>query len=125
MIIALMLLLGITHCRKKKDGFSVHMLICSTKKSLMQHHDGMKEFCNAVELHVDAEASPFWKRDNSGKKDQRHPDLIIHNLTRRGSSLAIDISIANPFSQVGGSNPRPLAAALSRETDKINKYAID
>ena len=24
-----------------------------------------------------------------------------------------------------GSNPRPLAAALSRETDKINKYAAD
>ena len=34
------------------------------------------------------------------RKDQRHPDLITHNLTRRGSSLAIDISIANPFSQV-------------------------
>ena len=67
----------------------------------------------------------FWKRDNNGKKDQRCPDLIIHNLTRRDSSLAIDISIATPFSQVGGSNPRQLAAALSRETDKINKYAAD
>ena len=67
----------------------------------------------------------FGKRGNNDKKDQRRPDLIIHNLTRRGSSLAIDISIANPFSQVGGSNPRPLAAALSRETDKINKYAAD
>ena len=32
---------------------------------------------------------------------------------------------SNPFSQVIGSNPRPLAAALSRETDKINKYAAD
>ena len=52
------------------------------------------------------------------RKYRRCPDLIIHNLTRRGSSLAIDISIANPFSQVGGSNPIPLAAALSRETDK-------
>ena len=103
------------------------MLICSTKKFLMQHHvtvkHCVKELCNAAELHVDVESSPFGKRDNNGKKDQRRPDLIIHNLTRRGSSLAIDISIANPFSQVGGSNPRPLAAALSRETDKINKYA--
>ena len=26
---------------------------------------------------------------------------------------------------MGGSNPRPLAAALSRETDKISKYAAD
>ena len=80
------------------------MLICSTKKSLMQHHGAIKhcvkELCNAAELHVNVEASPFGKRDNSGKKDQKHPDLIIHNLTRRGSSLAIDISIANPFSQV-------------------------
>ena len=59
------------------------------------------------------------------KKDQRHQGLIIHNITRRGSSLAIDISIANPFSQVGGSNPRPFAAPLSREADKINKYAAD
>ena len=61
------------------------------------------------------------------KKDKRFPYFIIHNLTRRrGSSLAVDISIANPFSQVGGSNPRPLAAAaLSRERDNINKYAAD
>ena len=59
------------------------------------------------------------------RRDQRHPNLIIHSLIRRDSSLAIDISIANPFSWVGGSNPRPLAAALNRETDKTNKYAAD
>ena len=117
-------------CRKKIDDFNVHMLICSTKKSLMQCHDAIKhyvkELCNATELNVDVEASPFGKRDNNGKKDQRRPDLIIHNLTRRGSSLAVDISIANFFSQVCDSSPRPLAAAaLSRETDKINKYAAD
>ena len=98
------------------------MLICSTKKSLMQCHDAVKyyvkELYNAAELHVDVEASPFWKRDNNSKKDQRHPNFIIHNLTRRrGSSLAVGISIANPFSQVGGSNLRPLATALSREID--------
>ena len=52
------------------------------------------------------EASPFGKRDTNDKKDQRHPDLIIHNLTRRGSSLAIDISIANPFSQVRWLKPQ-------------------
>ena len=73
-------------CRKKIDDFNVHMLICSTKKSLMQCHDAIKhcvkELCNAAELHVGVEASPFGKRDSSGKKDQRHPDLIIHNLTR-------------------------------------------
>ena len=98
------------------------MSTCSSehKEILMQQCHAtvkhcVKELCNAAELYVDVEASPFWKRDNSGKKDQRHPDLIIHNLTRRGSSLAIDISIANPFSQVGGSNPRPLAAAHNRE----------
>ena len=105
------------------------MLIYSTKKSLMQCHGAVKhcvkELCNAAELHVDVESSPLGKRDNNGKKGQRFPDLIIHNMTRRGSSLAIDISIANPFSQVGGSNPRPLAAALNRETDKINKYGVD
>ena len=131
-IIALRLFLGIPLqkdvkecpiCRRKIDDFNVHMLICSTKKSLMEKcHDAVKhcvkELCNAAELHVDIEASPFGKRDNSGKKDQRRPDLIIHNLIRRGSSLAVDVSIANPFSQVGGSNPRPLAAAaLSRETN--------
>ena len=110
MVITLRLLLGIPLqkdvkecpiCRKKIDDFNVHILICSTKKSLMQYHDAVKhcvkEFCNAAEV--------MWVlkylllgRDNNGKKDQRHPDLIIHNLTRRGSSLAIDISIANPFS---------------------------
>ena len=138
MIIALRLFLGIPLqknvkecpiCRKRIDDFNVHMLICSTKKSLMQRHDAVKQcvkdLCTAAELHVDVEASPFGKRDSNGKKDQRRPDLIIHNLTRRGSSLAVDVSIANPFSQVGGSNPRPLAAALSREVDKINKYAAD
>ena len=97
-------------CRKKIDDFNVHMLICSTKKSLMQQfHDAIKhcvkELCNAAELHVDVEASLFGKRDTNSKKDQRRPDLIIHNLTRRGSSLAIDFSIANTISQVGGSNP--------------------
>ena len=126
MVITLRLFLGIPlqkdvkECpiyRKKIGDFNVHMLICSTEKSLMkQCHDTVKhcvkELCNAAELHVDVETSPFGKRDNSDKKDQRHPDLIIHNLTRRGSSLAIDILIPNPFSQVGGSNPRPLAAAL-------------
>ena len=84
-------------CRKRVDDFNAHMLICSTKKSLMQCHDAtkhcVKELCNATELHVDVE---------------------------------VDISIASPFSQVGDSNLRPLAAAaLSREMDKINKYAAD
>ena len=73
------------------------MLICSTKKSLMECHDAIKhcakELCNAAELHMDVEASPFGKRDRNDKKDQRYPGLIIHNLTRRrGSNLAIDIS---------------------------------
>ena len=58
--------------RKRIDDFNAHMLICSTKKSLMQCHDTIKhcvkELCNAAELHVDVEASPFGKRDNSGKK---------------------------------------------------------
>ena len=91
----------------------------STKKSLMQcpgdikHY--VKELFNPAELHVDVEASPFGKRDSSDKKDQRRPDLIIHNPTRRGSSLAIDISTANPFSHVDGSSLRPLAAAALRE----------
>ena len=68
----------------------------------------------------------FMEERQQWQKDQRRPGLIIHNLTTRGSSLAIDISTVNPFSQVGGSNPRPLTtAALSRETDKINKYAAD
>ena len=52
MVIALRLFLGIplqkdvkecTICRKKED-FNVHMLICSTKKSLMQCHDAIKHY---------------------------------------------------------------------------------
>ena len=76
---------------------------------------------------MDVEASPFGKRESSDKKDQRRPDLIIYNnLGKRGSALAVDISIANPFSKVGGVNPKPLAAAaLSREVEKVNKYAAD
>ena len=76
---------------------------------------------------MDVEASPLEKKETLMARRARVTlDLIIHNLTRRGSSLAIDISITNPFSQVGGSNTRLLAtAALSRETDKINKYAAD
>ena len=58
MVIALRLFLGIPLqkdvkecpiCRKKIDDFNVHMLICSTKKSLMQCHGAIKhcvkEFC--------------------------------------------------------------------------------
>ena len=29
-------------CRKRIDDFNVHMLICNTKKSLMQCHDTTK-----------------------------------------------------------------------------------
>ena len=62
-------------CRKKIDDFNVHMLICSTKKSLMQCHDAIKhcvkELCSAAELYVDVEASPFGKRDNNGKRKTR------------------------------------------------------
>ena len=107
------------------------MLLCSTKKALMQRHDAIKhcvkDLCATAGLHVDVEASPFGKRESSDKKDQRRPDLIIiYNLGKRGSALAVDISIANPFSKVGGANPKPLAAAaLSMEVDKINKYAKD
>ena len=138
MVIALRLFLGIPFqkdvkdcpvCNKRIDDFNVHMLLCSTKKALMQRHDAIKhcvkDLCAAAGLHVDVEASPFGKRESSDKKDQRRPDLIIYNLGRRGSALAVDISIANPFSKVGGANPKPLAAALSREVDKINKYAKD
>ena len=61
-------------CRKRIDDFNVHMLICSTKKSLMQHHDAIshcvKELCNAAELHVDVEASPFGKRDTNDNKEK-------------------------------------------------------
>ena len=41
----------------------------------------MKELCNAAELHVDVEASPFGKIDNSGKKEgpETHPDLITQS----------------------------------------------
>mgnify|MGYP004571413945 CR=1 FL=1 len=75
-VIVLRLLLGIPLqkdvkecpiCRKKAGDFNVHMLICSTKKSFMQQcHDAVKhcvkELCNAAELHVDVEASPFWEK---------------------------------------------------------------
>lgn len=116
-------------CKKRIEDFNSHMLICSTKKALMQRHDAVKQcvkaLCCAADLHVDVEPSPFGKNESCSKKDQRRPDLIIHNLGRKGSSVATDISIANPFSKIGGSNPKPLAAALSREADKINKYAAD
>ena len=48
MDIALRLFLGIPlqkdvkECPICMDDLSVHMLICSTKKSLMQHHDAIK-----------------------------------------------------------------------------------
>ena len=51
MVIALRLFLGIPLqkdvkecpiCRKRIDDFNVHMLICNTKKSLMQCHDAVK-----------------------------------------------------------------------------------
>ena len=51
MVIALRLFLGIPLqkdvkecpiCRKRIDDLNVHMLTCSTKKSLMQHHDAIK-----------------------------------------------------------------------------------
>ena len=99
-------------CNKRIDDFNVHMLLCSTKKALMQRHDAIKhcvkDLCAAAGLHVDVEASPFGKRESSDKKDQRRPDLIIYNLGKRGSAFAVDISVANPFSKVGGANPKPL-----------------
>ena len=77
---------------KRIEDFNSNMLTCSTK-AFVQHHDAVKQcvkdLCStAAELHVDVEPSPFGKNENYCKKDQRRPDLIIHNLTRRGSSLA-------------------------------------
>ena len=101
-VIALRLFLGIPFqkgsevkecpiCRKRIDDFNVHMLLCSTKKALMQRHDAIKhcvkDLCAAAGLHVDVEASPFGKRESSDKNDQRRPDLIIYNLGKRGSGL--------------------------------------
>ena len=67
-------------CNKRIDDFNVHMLLCSTKKVLMQRHDAIKHCVNdlctaaAAGLHVDVEASPFGKRESSDKKkDQRRP----------------------------------------------------
>ena len=104
-------------CRKRIDDFNVHILLCSTKKALMQHHDAIKhcvkDLCAAAGLHVDAEASPFLKGRESHltRKTRGSPDLIIYNLWKRGSALAVDISIANPFSKVGGANPKPLGSS--------------
>ena len=98
------------------------MLICNTKKSLMQCHDAIKhcvkELCNAAELYVGVEASPFEKRDNSGKKDQRCPDLIIHNLTRRGSSLAIDTCLnTKPLLTGGWLKPQTIGSSSTQKRD--------
>ena len=90
-------------CNKRIDDFNAHMLLCSTKKALMQCHDAIKhcvkDLCAAAGLHVDVEASPFEKRESSDKKDQRCPDLIIYNLGKRGSELTVNSSIANPILQ--------------------------
>ena len=77
-----------SHLQEKIDDFNVHMLLCSTKKALMQRHDAaikycVKDLCAAAGLHVDVEASPFEKRESSDKKDERRPDLIIYSLVER------------------------------------------
>ena len=76
---------------------------------------------------MDVEASPLGRRESHlTRKTRGSPDIIIYNHGKRGSGMAVDISIANPFSKVGDANPKSLtAAALSREVDKMNKYAAD
>ena len=93
------------------------MLLCNTKKALTQHHDAIKhcvkDLCAAAGLHVDVEASPFGGRESHlTRKTRDNPDLIIiyNNLGKRGSALAVDISIANPFFKIGGANPKPLGS---------------
>ena len=46
-------------------------------------------------------------------------------MGREALVLAVVISIANHSPRMGGANPKPLAAALSREVEKVNKYAAD
>ena len=82
MVIALRLFLGVPLqkdvkecpiCRKRIDNFNVHMLICDTKKFFMEQcHEAIKhcvkELCNATELHVDVEASPFGRETTMARR---------------------------------------------------------
>ena len=109
-------------------------ILCNTKKVLMQHHDAIKhcvkDLCAAAGLHVwNVEVFPFGRRESHLTRRKSRAVLISLSSTtleKRGSAMAVDISIANPFSKVGGANPKPFAAAaLSREEDKMNKYAAN
>ena len=109
-------------CRKRIDGFNFqHILLCSTKKALIQCHDAIKhcvkDLCAEAGLHVDVEASPFGKRVSSEKKERPEGALTSSSTTAMGREalvLAVDISIANPFSKVGGAIPNTLAAATEQ-----------
>ena len=58
------------------------------------------------------------------KKDKRFPYFIIHNLTRRrGSSLAIDVSVANPFSQVGVWFKSQTTGSSTQQRDRQDQQA--
>lgn len=41
-----------------------------------------------------------------GKKNQKRVNLLIHNFGSKGSDLAIDVSVANPFA-TSIKNPSP------------------
>lgn len=134
------------HCSvtcENSETFTQHCLICSVKKPLMHRHELIKhcvsDLCKAAGRYADVEPSIFGYKNASksgskpqsdsplsvpGKKDQKRVDLLIHNFGSKGSDLAIDVSIANPFA-TSIKNPAPLSAAMAREKRKISKYASD
>ena len=63
-------------CNKRIDDFNVHMLLCSTKKALMQCHDAIKHCVKDLCVQQDC----MWMlkplllgRESSDNKDQRQP----------------------------------------------------
>ena len=77
MVIALRLFLGIPLqkdvkecpiCRKRIDDFNVHMLICNTKKSLMQYYDAIKHCVKNFAMQL----SSMWMLKHLLLRKKRH-----------------------------------------------------
>ena len=78
--------------------------------------------CKACSLSCVVEPSIFGRNPENGKRNQSRPDILIHDFGSDKSSLAVDVSVANPFIKSSAQAPDPMAAAIARERQKYAKY---
>ena len=114
------------HCHETIQNFAEHSLRCNARKPAMDRHSDIAKclvrLCKACSLSCIVEPSIFGRNPENGKRNQSRPDILIHEFGSDKSSLAVDVSVANPFIKSSAQAPDPMAAAIARERQKYAKY---